>query len=84
MSVPVTAKAKVIWKHKTHYESLTAIEINCAHLHEPKPCLFHKYCSKLGGFDVDIALALCERMGVECELRRHEWETLVPELRTGI
>ena len=38
---------------------------------------------ELGGFDVDIALALCERMGVECELRRHEWETLIPELRAG-
>ena len=38
---------------------------------------------KLGGFDVDIALALCERMGVECELRSHEWETLIPELRAG-
>ena len=38
---------------------------------------------KLGGFDVDIALALCERMGVECELRHHEWETLIPELRAG-
>ena len=31
MSVPVTAKAKVIWKHKTHYETLTAIEINYAY-----------------------------------------------------
>ena len=38
---------------------------------------------KLGGFDVDIALALCERVGVECELQRHEWETLIPELRAG-
>ena len=38
---------------------------------------------KLGGFDVDIALALCERIGVECELRSHEWETLIPELRAG-
>ena len=38
---------------------------------------------KLGGFDVDIALALCERMGLECELRQHEWETLIPELRAG-
>ena len=38
---------------------------------------------KLGGFDVDIALTLCERMGVDCELQRHEWETLIPELRAG-
>ena len=31
MSVPVTAK--VTWKHKIHYENLTAMEINCAYLH---------------------------------------------------
>ena len=35
------------------------------------------------GFDIEIVGALCAEMGVDCELQRHEWEALIPELRAG-
>ncbi|MDE0052250.1 MAG: transporter substrate-binding domain-containing protein [Rhodospirillales bacterium] len=38
---------------------------------------------EIAGFDVDIALALCEEIGAECEIVLEEWERLIPELRAG-
>ena len=38
---------------------------------------------EVAGFDVDIALALCAELGVECEVVLEEWERLIPELRAG-
>ena len=38
---------------------------------------------EITGFDVDIALALCAELGVECEVVLEEWERLIPELRAG-
>ena len=38
---------------------------------------------EIAGFDVDIALALCAELGVECEVVLEEWERLIPELRAG-
>ncbi len=36
---------------------------------------------KLKGFDIDIALALCERIKARCELVQSEFDALIPALR---
>jgi polar amino acid transport system substrate-binding protein/arginine/ornithine transport system substrate-binding protein len=36
---------------------------------------------KLSGFDIDIALAVCQRMGAECTLVQQEWDGMMPALR---
>ncbi len=35
---------------------------------------------KLVGFDIDIALALCQKMGAECVLVQQEWDGMMPAL----
>jgi arginine/ornithine transport system substrate-binding protein len=35
---------------------------------------------KLAGFDIDIALALCAKMGAECTLVQQEWDGMMPAL----
>jgi len=36
---------------------------------------------QLGGFDIDIARALCAEMGVSCKLVQQEWDGMMPALR---
>jgi arginine/ornithine transport system substrate-binding protein len=35
---------------------------------------------KLSGFDIDIALAVCQRMGADCTLVQQEWDGMMPAL----
>jgi polar amino acid transport system substrate-binding protein/arginine/ornithine transport system substrate-binding protein len=36
---------------------------------------------KLSGFDIDIALAVCEQLKAECTLVQQEWDGMMPALR---
>jgi polar amino acid transport system substrate-binding protein len=45
------------------------------------PFNFTTPAGKLEGFDVDIGLELCKRIGAECELVSQDWDGIIPGLQ---
>jgi polar amino acid transport system substrate-binding protein len=48
-----------------------------------KPFAFVLPSGELAGFDVEIASALCEEMGVTCEISNQSFDGLIPALNAG-
>jgi lysine-arginine-ornithine-binding protein len=44
------------------------------------PFSFADEHDRLQGFEIDIAMALCERMNITCEFVKDEWEDMIPGL----
>lgn len=61
-----------------------AEELRVGSVGDYRPFNFVSEDGELHGFDVDIAAALCKRLGVRCKFLRLEWERLIPALREGV
>jgi octopine/nopaline transport system substrate-binding protein len=48
-----------------------------------KPWNFTDSSGKLVGFELDLAVVLCERMGAQCEIVAQAWDGIIPALQAG-
>lgn len=64
--------------------SVWAEELRVGAVGDYRPFNFVDEEGELRGFDVDIAVALCKRLGVRCRFVRQQWERLIPALREGV
>ena len=63
--------------------ALAAEKLRIATTSDYPPFNYVDDAGEIAGFDVDIALALCQEIGAECEIVLEEWERLIPQLRAG-
>ena len=47
------------------------------------PWNFMDSSGKMAGFDVDLAMDLCQRAGFECKIVAQDWDGLIPALKAG-
>ncbi len=48
-----------------------------------KPYNFKDASGKLIGFEIDLAMDLCKRMGIECTMVEQAWDGIIPSLVAG-
>jgi polar amino acid transport system substrate-binding protein len=49
----------------------------------PPQSVMNKDTNELEGFDIDVAKAMGEQLGLEVEFKTVQWETVIPGLQTG-
>lgn len=47
------------------------------------PWNFINDAGELAGYEIDLAAAICEEAGLECELVKNDWDSIIPNLIAG-
>ncbi|WP_127145350.1 transporter substrate-binding domain-containing protein [Pelagibacterium montanilacus] len=47
------------------------------------PWNFINEAGELDGYEIDLANAICEHAGIECEVVQNDWESIIPNLLSG-